>query len=435
MFDLVKQITRPDPVPVVRGTSPRLLLFSMRRVADLVASCALYELEDLISNLVPADRIEPEQLEAQDFLRKLHKLGRWVTGSATFARSLTPQGPRVELDRDYDLFLPVFNHPYELFALDVVPNWRERCRHAACFINEVWEGQIPEYLLERLAQFDRIYLGVTRPTTTVARITGRPCSYLPPGVDCLSFAPDLGGERPIHVCGIGRRSEITHRALLSMARQRGLFYYFDTVRARSVANASRQVTFSVGDPAQHRFLYASMLKRSRYFMASRARANEPELIGDTQETAGRFFEGAAAGTVMIGEPPRNSIFDAYFDWPDAVIRIPFDSPDIADVIDALDADPDRLARIANDNVVGSLRKSDWLYRLEQVFQPAAIAPTAAMTERHKKLRALVERFAPPERVSPPSEDRGAKRRSLSPGEIEGRKLLEREDLALSGGRS
>lgn len=394
MFDLVKQLTRPAPLPVVRSDGARVLLFSLRRVADLVASCGLYEFEDLVGSLVPADRVEPERLAAQDFLRKVYRLGRMLTGSAALARRLTPTLPRLRLDHEYSLFLPVFNNAYEVFALDAVPDWRQRSRYAACFISELWEGQLPEYLLERLSQFDHVYLGVTQPVETVARITGRPCSYLPPAVDALLFTPPRGGPRPIHVCGIGRRSDVTHQALLAMARQRGVFYYFDTVRARGVANASRQVTFSVSDPAQHRFLYATLLKNSRYFMASRARANEPEMTGGRQEISGRFFEGAAAGTVMIGEPPRNAIFDAYFDWPDAVVSIPFDSPDISDVIDALDADPERVARIRRDGVVGSLRKSDWVYRLRSIFRSAGIPPTQAMTERVRRLHALADSFAP-----------------------------------------
>ena len=393
MFELVKEISRRTPVPMVRGDGARVLQLSMRRIADLVASCTIYEFEEMVATLVPADRIEPQDLAAQDFLRKVYKLGRMVTGSPSLARKLTPRGPRVRLSRDYDLFLPVFNHAHELFALDFVPEWRERCRWAACFISEVWEGQIPEYLVERLSQFDHVYLGVAQPVEAIARITGRPCSYLPLGVDALLFAPEPDAARPIDVCGIGRRSEVTHRALLEMARRQHLFYYFDTARARGVTNAARQITFSVVDPAQHRFLYATLLKNSRYFMASRARANEPEVTGGRQEISARFFEGAAAGTVMIGDPPRNALFGSYFDWPDAVIEVPYDSPDIADVIESLDADPERVARIRRDAVVGTLRKNDWAYRLQTVVRAADILPTQAMTERIKKLRALADGIA------------------------------------------
>jgi hypothetical protein len=53
----------------------------------------------------------------------------------------------------------VFSHTYELYSLATIPNWRQRCRKAACFITEVWSGLLPEYLLELLSAFDHIFLG------------------------------------------------------------------------------------------------------------------------------------------------------------------------------------------------------------------------------------------------------------------------------------
>jgi len=44
---------------------------------------------------------------------------------------------------------------------------------------------------------------------------------------------------------------------------------------------------------------------------------------------------------------------------DAIIATPFDEPRVANVIDQLDADPERVARIRTNNVVNSLLKSDW----------------------------------------------------------------------------
>jgi hypothetical protein len=64
------------------------------------------------------------------------------------------------MDEDYDLFFPIFNHAHELFALTTVPDWRQRCRVAACFVNELWVQDLPEYLLELLADFDHVFAGV-----------------------------------------------------------------------------------------------------------------------------------------------------------------------------------------------------------------------------------------------------------------------------------
>jgi hypothetical protein len=62
-------------------------------------------------------------------------------------------------------------------------------------------------------------------------------------------------------------------------------------------------------------------RQSRLCQQTRVRAGRDEIPA-------RFYEGAAAGTVMIGEAPGTEEFKRQFDWPDAVIHMPFDSPDI-----------------------------------------------------------------------------------------------------------
>ncbi len=397
----VGPLLRPTPVRLLEGRDARVLLFSMREVEDLVASCAIYEFEDAISEMTGADRVEPLGLERLDLFRKVYKAARLATGSAERAARLAPAPGGVRLHRDYDLFLPVFAHAHEVFALDAVPDWRERCRFAACYISETWADRIPDYLLERLARFDRIYLGVVEPVETVARLSGRPCTYLPLATDALRFCPwPDPPARAIDVCGIGRRSPVTHEALLALAREQGIFYYHDTIRAKGVrdANAQRQITFSVASPSEHRFLIANLLQRSRYFIANRARVNEPEVTRGVEEISGRFFEGAAAGTVMIGAPPHTETFRRHFGWPDAVVEAPPDIPDIADRLAALDADPARLARIRKDNVVNSLLRHDWAYRLRTVLEDAGLAPPPGLAARELRLRALAQqvRAAPDE---------------------------------------
>src|SRR5262249_60754453 len=111
-----------------------------------------------------------------------------------------------------------------------------------------------------------------------------------------------------------------------------------------------QRPFHVDAPGEHWFLLAGLLQRSRYFIANRGRVNEPEYTMGQDEISGRFYEGAASGTVMLGEAPRTEWFRRQFDWPDAVIPLPFDSPDVGRLLAELEADPSRLARIRRDAV-------------------------------------------------------------------------------------
>src|SRR5262249_47886368 len=238
------------------GLQAEVLLLSQRRIADLVAYCLAYEFEDTFAAVTGAQRIDATDFRGIEFSRRAYKLARLASGSPRLARLLAPY-PRnkVILDRNFELFFPVFSHTYELYSLETIPNWRERCRKAACFISEVWSDMLPAYLLELLASFDHIFVGLHHCVPELARLTGRPCSYLPLALAVLRFTPaSIDQPRPIDVCNIGRRSPITHQALLEVAQS---FYYYDTVAATGAD--LKQRTFRVDSPQEHRRMLATIL--------------------------------------------------------------------------------------------------------------------------------------------------------------------------------
>jgi hypothetical protein len=363
----------------------KVLLSSQRRVSDLVGFCLGYEFEDVLAAVTGAERIDVTNRPALEFSRRAYKLARFTVGSPRFARRLAPY-PRhsVLLDSDFQLFFPVFNHVFELYSLAMIPNWRQRCRRAACFISEAWSDKLPEYLLELLSGFDHTFLGIHHCVQDVARITGRPCTYLPLAADVLRFTPSsLDQPRPIEVCSIGRRSQVTHSALLKYAEQHNRFYHYDTVAASG--SEMKERTFRVDSPHEHRIMLASILKRTCYFIANRSRVNDPEFTAGRNEISARFYEGAAAGTVMIGEAPRTEEFRKQFDWPDAAIHVPFDSPDIGRILADLNADSERLRAVRRKNAREAALRHDWLHRIQVVFNALGLAQTEGMQARAHRL--------------------------------------------------
>jgi hypothetical protein len=294
------------------------------------------------------------------------------------------------LERDFELFFAVFSHTYPLYSLATIPNWRQRCRKAACFITEIWSDLGQEYLLELLSAFDHVFLGSYHGVQDMARVTGRPCTYLPLAVDVPRFTPaSLNQPRPIGVCNIGRRSPVTHQALLEEAERQQSFYYYDTVAASGAD--MKQRTFRVDSPHEHRRMLATILKHSCYYIANRSYVNEPEFGTGREEMSARFYEGAAAGTVMIGEAPRTEEFKRQFDWPDAVIHVPFDSPDIGRILADLDRDSERLRAIRRNNVREAALRHDWLHRIQVVFDVLGLAPTDGMRARAQRLDQIASR--------------------------------------------
>lgn len=372
-----------------------VLLLSQRRIADLAAFCLAYEFEDTFATVTDARRIDATDLPAMEFSRRAYKLARLASGSAGLARLVAPlPRTKVVLERDYELFFPVFSHTYELYSLASITNWRQRCGKAACFISEVWSDKLPKYLLELLCAFDHVFIGNCHPVRDVARITGRPCTYLPLAVDVPRFAPASRDQpRPIEVCNLGRRSPITHQALLDDAERRQSFYYYDTVAASGGDLKHR--TFRVDSPDEHRRMLARLLKHSCYYIANRSYVNQPEFTAGREEISARFYEGAAAGTVMIGEAPRTEEFKRQFDWPDAVIHVPFDSPDICRILADLNDDPQRLRAVRSNNVMQAAQRHDWLHRIMIVFDTLGLAPTEKMRDRARRLEQIASQAAAP----------------------------------------
>lgn len=368
-----------------RSVQGNVLLLSQRSVANLVAFCLAYEFEDVVAAVADAQRIDVTDRQGLDFSRRAYRLAHLASGSPALARRIAPYPrARVILDRDYDLFFPVFNNGYELYSLEVIPNWRERCRKAACFITEVWSEPLPPYLIELLSAFDHVFVGFRHAIQDIARITGRPCTYLPYAADVLRFAPrSIEHSRPIDVCNIGRRSQVTHQALLDHAERQGSFYYYDTVAA-SGANL-RDRTFRVDNAQEHRRMLATILKHSRYYIANRSYVNNPDWTADRDEVSARFYEGAAAGTIMIGEAPRIEEFKRQFDWEDALVPLPFDSPDVGHILANLDGDAERLQTARRNNIREAALRHDWLHRLRVVFDCLGLPPTEKMIARAQHL--------------------------------------------------
>lgn len=142
----------------------------------------------------------------------------------------------------------------------------------------------------------------------------------------------------VDVYSCGRRSPAVHQRLLGRAQQQGLTYLYDTL-----GNALFR------DHAEHRSLLTNVMKRSAFFIAHSI--NDPPVMHDRTEgqdaTLGaRYFEGAAAGAVLLGSRPQTPVFDDALPWDDAVVPLRYDGTDTVEVLTDLVAQPDRLADVS-----------------------------------------------------------------------------------------
>ncbi len=352
-------------------------MFSQRNIfKNALFRCPLYEFEDTICQIDSVEILAPQP-------KNWFNLGFRIANNKLLRHStitLNPGIPKIELKNNYDLLFAICGFPKDLLTFNTIKNWKENCKTSVCLLDEIWVKQLPEYecYLEILSKFDYVMLYYSQSVKPVSKVIGDKCFFLPPGVDALLFCPyPEPPKRSIDVYCIGRKSEITHRKLLKMANEKKLFYVYDSISGNSAINTK-----------EHRLLVANMAKRSRFFIVNPGLIDEPEIRGNQSEMGNRFFEGAASGTVMIGEYPKNKEFEKLFNWPDAVIHLPFSSDGIDTVIDELDRQPDRQEKLRRNNVVQSLRRHDWVYRWETVLKTAGLEPLPELLDRKKRLEEL-----------------------------------------------
>lgn len=356
---------------------PRILIYSQRNIYEReVWRCPFHEFEGVVREIDAVDLLAP--VPGKWFPRRKRLA---MSAGKVFKAPLNPGLPMVQLKKDYDLFLAVCEKPSELLHVNTVKDWKKRCKTTICWLTEFYIKQIPIYRssLEVLSQFDHV-LFMTANSEPFSRMVPGHCGYLSGAVDALFFCPFPNPPvRSIDVFSLGRRSEETHRALLRYAREQRLFYIYDTIS-----------DLHAYDLHQHRELVANKAKRSRYFIANPGKINHPEETGGQSEFGHRYFEGAAAGAIIVGERPQNREFERIFHWKDAVIDLPFGSDRIGPIMDELNAQPERQAAIRRTNMVQSLLNFDWVYRWEAILKIAGLAPLPQLHERKARLQQLAE---------------------------------------------
>ncbi len=361
---------------------PRAAVFSLRNMLPSPARAGTYELEDVIAEVDDAVICAPSRPSAVPPLmqRAVSRVRRAVP---PLGRRL-PVPARCPLEEDVDVLLAVCQSAADLLLMGPLDPWRRRCRLTVAYIDEVWAWQVPHRKgeMELLSQFDYVFTGCEGSVEAVAEATRRPTFYLPAAVDALRFSPlPRPPERVIDVYNMGRRSLATHRALQRLTQERGWFYLHSSIEGKRVT-----------DILDHRLRLASLIQRTRYFLANRAKITRPDHTHGQEELGYRFFEGAAGGAVLLGEPPRRRSFEENFGWEDAVIPLRFGTSDVASVIDALEADPERVARIRQSNMVNVLLRHDWCHRWGRILHTIGLLPREALVLRQSRLEERVRKI-------------------------------------------
>jgi hypothetical protein len=365
------------------ATKPRIFMPTARGFKKKAFYCGQYEAQDVLSDVADVDLIQLVPGRRYKFKEAWQRrlLFRDVTRKLIFAN---PGLHKVRVAQQYDLFLVMCQMDHDFLNISAIDGWQDHCRTSVCWIQEMWAAHIPlyKYWIHSLRRFDHVFVSSRGSVAALSEAIGRPCQWLPDAVDTLRFSPYPNPPaRVIDVYSIGRRREEIHRALLKAAGRADIFYVHDTF-AGSISD--------VLNYREHRDFFSNMAKRSRFFVVAPAKEGIPEETGGQVEICARYYEGAAAGTVMIGQAPECEAFRELFPWQDAVISLQADGSDVIKVLSSLEAEPERISAISRRNAAEALLRHDWVYRWKEILRVAGIEPSPRMKLREQRLRNLAE---------------------------------------------
>ncbi len=379
------------------GTTLRICAPSKRGISHEAFQAALFEAEDVLTETADVDLVEVAPGRSYAF-RNLWQRRLLYRGVHPALAYVNPGLQKVTLDRDYDVFVAVCQNVWDLLCVNAIEDWKDHSDVSICWLGEIWTAELSRLpqLVRSLKRFDYVFVSSQGSVGPLSEFLGRKCHFMPTATDTLRFSPFLNDPvRSIDVYSIGRRWPGVHDALRRAAADDKLFYIYDSYR--------KMAEMEFVDHKHHRDLFASIAKRSRYFMVSPGKMDAHHETRGQVEIGYRYFEGAAAGAVMIGQAADCDAFRELFPWPDAVAEIKPDGSDVMDVLRELESDTERLGEIGRRNAVASLLRHDWVHRWMKIFEIAGIAPTAGMIARRDRLKDLAgaaPRMHKPQRSAP-----------------------------------
>jgi hypothetical protein len=346
-----------------------------------------YEFEDLLCSALPGTKLYAPQLSPSD--QKALKIKARINQTGLPGGILNNVLVSEEVD-EHEVLLAVIGGVRDLALLGALKDWRRKSRYAICRLDEFWVEDFPRLrrFVRELEQFDLVFCseyGIAEKLH--GELKSADVMYLPPGVDTLRLAPVMEpSTRPIDVTNLGSIADATHNGLLEYAKQAEGFYFFDTLKGR----------FEARSPSEHRYRYANILKRTKYFLCYFAKMRSAEPPGQL-EFGPRYSEGLAAGCVLLGSWKSTPAFEKYFGWEDAVIEMPFECSNPAEVLRSLDSQADRLREISIRNVRRALEGHDHVHLWSAVVDRLQLPEAYHMRHRQEEVAHKLNAFGYPAR--------------------------------------
>ena len=228
--------------------------------------------------------------------RQMHYFGQGMK-RASYRRYF----PKKEMDVSSDVAWYILMGP-ENYRLDLYKNWELKNKIKILYLYDTLPGQYP--LIKKLFSnntWDVLITSFNDAVDDLQRITGRKWLCIEQAADTSLFQPVSIKERLIHFSSYGRRYPVLHETLKEFCLSNELYYDYTTHDAKH----------PVVDATELYRQYAWHITHSVFTLSWPVELTNPARAGHLHPITCRWFEAAAAGTVILGKSPANAVFDEW----------------------------------------------------------------------------------------------------------------------------
>ncbi|HEY4290081.1 MAG TPA: glycosyltransferase [Puia sp.] len=243
----------------------------------------------------------------------VHKFSTYLSsfGHGTNKSRFRPYFPKDNFDLNADVAWSVLMGP-ENYKLDSFSGWQKKCKIKVLYIYDTLPAQYP--LIRKLFSdntWDILITSFNDAADDLTKLTGRKWHCVAQAADKTNFEPTPLSERLIHFSSYGRRYPVLHDVLKNFCKSRGLYYDYTTHDARHPTAPAEELYRQYGWHLNH----------SLFTFSWPVELTNPARALHLRPITCRWFEAAAAGTVIIGRAPDNPAFN---DWLSKDLVVPLD---------------------------------------------------------------------------------------------------------------
>jgi|GEM_PF-297670 len=329
-----------------------------------------YEFEDLLLGMTQGILIAPQNVSAFVRARRVPVVGRslgWAMGGCV--GRFQPVRSPCEKPGERVLFLTAMGL-HSLAMLNAVQDWRKSFDLVVAFVLDAFEPCPPEVA----SRLDHLFIIIPELVGELQKSLGIPVTFMPLACDVLGKAT-VGNVRGIDVLAYGRQSPVYAGQLERH------FLREDSSRLYLAGFTYPHVT----DWRQQRKGFWNVLSRTRISLAFAPDPTQSR-FRDLPVINARWYEGLAAGCVMVGKPPATPVFSELFDWPDAVIELPKTPADAPAFVEGLLDQHKRLARAHLRNHLMMLRRHDARLIFQEMCQVLGVDLPAGVGQEIERLQ-------------------------------------------------